>query len=375
MRRFFLLAGEPSGDKLGGALMAGLRQLEPDVTFEGIGGPDMQAQGLRSRFDMSELTLMGIAEILPKYLHLKRRIRETAQAVIDSKPDALITIDAPDFSLRVAALVKAQSNIRCVHYVAPTVWAWRPGRAAKMARHIDHVLALFPFEPPYMQAAGMECDFVGHPIAGNLRVSPEEIQDFQTKHSIDGPSLVMLPGSRHSEIARLGPRFNAAFEQIASRVNTVIVPTLPHLVELVDEHLPLPSAKRRIVVSQSSRTRQIAMATGDVALATSGTVALDLAAARTPMVSAFDLNWLSRQIVQRMVRIDTGNLVNIVSDTRHVPELIGAACTPNNIAAALSNLMDDPQAQLGAMDYTMQALGQGQEAPGLRAARAVLTRL
>ncbi|MEM6759242.1 MAG: lipid-A-disaccharide synthase, partial [Pseudomonadota bacterium] len=124
--RVFLLAGEPSGDALGGALMAGLRQLSPDVTFDGIGGPLMQAQGLVSRFDMSELSVMGIAEVLPKYLHLKRRIAETAQAVIDTQPDVLITIDAPDFSFRVAKLVKASSITRTVHYVAPTVWAWRP---------------------------------------------------------------------------------------------------------------------------------------------------------------------------------------------------------------------------------------------------------
>jgi len=169
--RVFLLAGEMSGDRLGGALMEGLRQLRPDVSFDGIGGPLMQAQGLRSRFPMDELSVMGIAEVLPKYFHLKRRIAETAQAVVETRPDVLITIDSPDFSLRVAKLVKAASNIRTVHYVAPSVWAWRPGRAKKMAKVIDHVLALLPFEPPYMEATGMECDFVGHPVVAEPRRS------------------------------------------------------------------------------------------------------------------------------------------------------------------------------------------------------------
>ncbi|MCI5097851.1 MAG: lipid-A-disaccharide synthase, partial [Rhodobacteraceae bacterium] len=149
--RVFLLAGEPSGDRLGAALMEGLQQLVPDVRFDGVGGPLMQAKGLTSRFPMEELSVMGIAEVLPKYRHLKRRIRETADAVIETQPDVLITIDSPDFSFRVARLVREQSAVRTVHYVAPSVWAWRPKRAAKMARMIDHVLALLPFEPPYMQ--------------------------------------------------------------------------------------------------------------------------------------------------------------------------------------------------------------------------------
>ncbi|MEP5089988.1 MAG: lipid-A-disaccharide synthase, partial [Paracoccaceae bacterium] len=139
----FIIAGEPSGDKLGGALMQGLRTLEPDVSFDGVGGPLMQDQGLTSRFDMSELTVMGIAEVLPKYRSLMRRINETAAAVVNTAPDILVTIDSPDFCLRLARRVKAANpGIRTAHYVAPTVWAWRPGRAVKMAKMIDHVLAL-----------------------------------------------------------------------------------------------------------------------------------------------------------------------------------------------------------------------------------------
>ena len=172
---FFLIAGEPSGDCLGAALMAGLKSLAPGVTFSGIGGPAMQAEGLTSLFPMEELSIMGIAEVLPKYLHLKRRIRQAAEAALAAKPAALITIDSPDFCLRVAALVKAADPaLRTMHYVAPSVWAWRPGRAARMARHIDHVLALLPFEPPYMTAAGMSCDFVGHPVTAEPVATPEQ---------------------------------------------------------------------------------------------------------------------------------------------------------------------------------------------------------
>ncbi|MEM6557960.1 MAG: lipid-A-disaccharide synthase, partial [Pseudomonadota bacterium] len=157
--RLFLLAGEPSGDRLGAALMAGLKALHPSVEFVGVAGPMMQAEGMKSLFPMEELSVMGIAEVLPKYPALRRRLREAAAACLAAQPDALITIDSPDFSLRLGKLVRLQSDMKTIHYVAPSVWAWRPGRADKMARHIDHVLALLPFEPPYMEKAGMSCDF------------------------------------------------------------------------------------------------------------------------------------------------------------------------------------------------------------------------
>ncbi len=181
----FLIAGEPSGDRLGAALMAGLKALHPGVTFAGIGGSAMAEEGLTSLFPMEELSIMGLVEVLPKYLHLKRRIRETAAAALAAAPAALITIDSPDFCLRVAALVKAaQPQRKTIHYVAPSVWAWRPGRAQKMARVIDHVLALLPFEPPYMTAAGMTCDFVGHPVVAEPVASPAEAQAFRAAHGI-----------------------------------------------------------------------------------------------------------------------------------------------------------------------------------------------
>ena len=216
--KVFIIAGEPSGDRLGGALMAGLKSLRPDITFDGIGGTDMAAEGLTSRFDMSELSVMGIAEILPKYKSLMARINETAQAVIEAKPDVMITIDSPDFSLRVAKRVKAASDIRTVHYVAPTVWAWRPGRAKKMARYIDHVLALFPFEPPLMEAEGMACDFVGHPVVGEKIATHREAAAFRQAHEIgDAPLMLVLPGSRRSEVARLSDVFGDAVARFARR--------------------------------------------------------------------------------------------------------------------------------------------------------------
>ncbi|NBD29766.1 MAG: lipid-A-disaccharide synthase [Alphaproteobacteria bacterium] len=379
--RVFVIAGEPSGDRLGGALMAGLKALAPGVTFAGVGGPLMQAEGLDSLFPMDELSVMGLAEILPKYRHLKRRIRQTAEAAIDAHPDVVIGIDSPDFCLRVARLVKAGSDIRTVHYVAPTVWAWRPGRAAKMAQVIDHVLALFPFEPPYMEAAGMACDFVGHPIATEPPATAAEIADFRARFglSADRETLMILPGSRKSEVERLAQIFVGAHARAGLGDMQVILPTLPHLRDTVDRQFAGLAATvfhgEGLSAAQAARERFVAMAAADLALAASGTVSLELAAARTPMVIAYDMAWLSRQVIARMLRTDTVTLVNLVSETRVVPEFIGQACRPERIADGLRQVRAAPGAQLDALDLTMDRLGRGQEAPGLRAARAVLDRL
>lgn len=381
--KVFIIAGEPSGDSLGGALMAGLRALSEQVRFEGVGGARMQAEGLQSLFPMEELSLMGIAEILPKYRHLKWRIQMTAQAVIDARPDVLITIDSPDFCLRVARAVKARSTIRTVHYVAPTVWAWRPKRAERMAKVIDHVLALLPFEPPYMQAAGMECDFVGHPIATEPDVTEQEKAAFKARHDIgEGPVLAVLAGSRRSEVQRLGPVFARACAQVSDVFGTVLVPTLPHLVEQLEQAMPHHGGGKRSVIAgegvssaHAARDRLVAMACADVALAASGTVSLELALARTPMVIAYDFNWLTRIIMRRMVVTDTVTLVNLVSETRVVPEFLLAECQPDAIAASLRQVHAEPEAQLAALDLTMDRLGRGGEACGLRAARAALARM
>ncbi|MGB3244019.1 MAG: lipid-A-disaccharide synthase [Sulfitobacter sp.] len=382
--RVFILAGEPSGDKLGGALMAGLKTLRPDVQFDGIGGPEMAAQGLVSRFDMSELSVMGLAEILPKYRHLKRRIRETAQAVVETRPDVLITIDSPDFSLRVARLVKEKSSIRTVHYVAPTVWAWRPKRAAKMARCVDHVLALFPFEPPLMQAAGMACDFVGHPVVAEPVATKAQAQAFRTETGIDdAPMLLVLPGSRRGEVGRLADTFGAALRDVLGKRPDmrVVLPAADPVAQLVSEvtrdwpGAPLvldPRGQDRLAFMAQKRA---AFRAADVALAASGTVSLELAASATPMVIAYDMSWLSRQIISRMLLVDTVTLVNLVSETRAVPEFIGEKCQPGPIAAAIADVLANPDLQDQAMAVTMERLGQGNEAPGLRAARSVLHRM
>jgi lipid-A-disaccharide synthase len=379
--KVFIVAGEPSGDRLGGALMAGLKALHPSVTFEGIGGSDMSAEGLQSRFDMSELSVMGIAEILPKYRALMARINETADAVIASKPDVMITIDSPDFSLRVAKRVKARSAIRTVHYVAPTVWAWRPGRAKKMARFIDHVLALFPFEPPLMRAEGMACDFVGHPVVAEPVATEAEALAFRTAYDIgDAPLLMVLPGSRRSEVAKLADVFGDAVARFATAVPDLRV-IIPAAGPVADDVIaatkawrvkPIILDPRDLSRGDAQAQKRAAFRAADLALAASGTVSLELAAAATPMVIAYRMHWLSFRLIKAMALIDTVTLVNLVSETRVVPEFLGPDCQADQIAGGLAAVLAAPDAQKAAMALTMERLGQGGEAPGMRAARAVL---
>ncbi|WP_420002726.1 lipid-A-disaccharide synthase [Arenibacterium sp. LLYu02] len=382
--RVFILAGEPSGDRLGAALMQGLKALAPGVSFDGVGGALMAAEGLTSQFPMEELSVMGIAEILPKYFHLKRRIRETADAVLAMKPDVMITIDSPDFSLRVAKLVKAESDIRTVHYVAPSVWAWRPGRAVKMARVIDHVLALLPFEPPYMEAAGMDCDFVGHPVVAEPQATEAEIAAFRAEFDLGAaPVLLALPGSRRSEVGRLADVFGAALASFHQRHPEfrIVVPAAAHVAPFVREKLAEWPAGCVVLdlkdysAQEFAAHKRAAFASADLALAASGTVSLELAAARTPMVIAYRFNALTWQIMKRMALIDTVTLVNLVSESRVVPECLGPDCTAPQIATELEAVLAAPEAQSAAMQLTMERIGWGGEAPGLRAARAVLARL
>ncbi|MFN3994470.1 MAG: lipid-A-disaccharide synthase [Tabrizicola flagellatus] len=369
--KLFLIAGEPSGDRLGAALMAGLKALAP-VRFAGVGGPLMQAEGMASLFPMEELSVMGIAEVLPKYLHLKRRIRETAEAVLASGAEALVTIDSPDFCLRVAALVKARRmGLRTIHYVAPSVWAWRPGRATKMARVIDHVLALLPFEPPYMTAAGMTCDFVGHPVVAEPLATEAERAAFAGP----GPLLLALPGSRRGEVIRLAPVFGAVVGRLKARHPDlrVALPTVRGVAGLVRQLTADWPVAPQII--EDPGPKRGAFGAADVALAASGTVSLELAANGCPMVIAYDMHPLTLWLMRRAALVDTVTLVNLVSETRAVPEFIGPDCRAERIAPALEAVLAEPGAQKAAMALTMERLGRGGEPPGLRAARSVLAAL
>ena len=380
--KFYIIAGEPSGDRLGASLIKGLdRSLCKPAAFCGVGGPLMIDLGLESLFPMEDITIMGIGEILSNYRFLKKRIAETAKAVIAASPDALITVDSPEFNLRVAELVKKKIDIPHIHYVAPSVWAWRPKRAVKMAQYVDHVLALLPFEPHYMHEAGMSCDFVGHPVVEEPVANLNEAAAFRKCYDIgDAPLVLCLPGSRSSEIRYLAPIFGRTLAKLKAELpQTVIV--VPAAVSVVTEvYEQVAKWKDDVIIldprdqnsDQAISHKRAAFRAADVALAASGTVSLELAANETPMVIGYNMGILSRLVIGRMVKTDTFTLVNLVSRTRCVPEFIGKKCSPAYLASALLKTLASPCDQLAAMQITMDLLGRKQHPPGERAAASIL---
>jgi len=377
-KSLYIIAGEASGDILGARLLEGLKSLEPELRFRGVGGGEMAAQGMPSLFAMDELSVMGLAEVLPRLPGLLRRIRETADDVIQTRPDALITVDSPDFCLRVARRVRAQlPDLKTIHYVAPTVWAWRPERAAKMAEVIDHVLALFPFEPPYMEAEGMSCDFVGHPVAAAPIPNPEAIAKARAAIGLssDQPYLLVLPGSRRGEVTRLQTIFADAIAGFADRFQ-IVIPAAPAVYDQLKTDLShWPRATTLVPPDLVSRHKGALFAGATAALAASGTVSLELAAARTPMVIAYNFNWLTTRLVRKKVILDTVTLVNILTGTHAVPEYLLENCTAENIRAGLDALLSNPAKaaeQIEVQDRALKLLGRDKPDVGLLAAESVL---
>ncbi len=382
----FLIAGEPSGDRLGASLMRGLAAEGAHVQYLGVGGEAMAAEGLESLFPIEETSIMGIAEVLPRLPNLIRRINQTVEAVLSSKPDALITIDSPGFTMRVAKKVRAAApDIPIIHYVAPSVWAWRPGRAKKMAAHVDHVLALLPFEPPYMTEAGMTCDFVGHPVVERTaHVDPND-RSFRAEIGVspDQPLIAVLPGSRNSEITRLAPVFGEALGMLVKRHPdlAVVVPAAETIVEPLKALVadwpvkPVLLDPRDLPVAESETRKFRALAACDVALAASGTISLELAAMETPTVIAYRGAPATVFIVRRLLKVKSATIANLVLDENIVPEFLQEFCTPEALAGAIEELLVDPAAREKQIDGARRALallGRGGEPPSRRAARSVL---
>ncbi len=388
--RLYMIAGELSGDRLGGSLIRNLQDiLTGEIEIKGVGGPSMAAVGLESEFPFDELSLVGLTEVVFKIPALLKRIRQTARSIAAFRPDALITIDCPDFSLRVAAQVRRLlPDLKVIHYVAPTVWAWRPGRAKRMARSVDHVLALLPFEPPYFEEVGMTCDFVGHPLvrdfdAARLRRTEREFRDRFGPNGRDAPLVVLLPGSRASEVRRMGPVFEGVIERVTARHRSVkwVVPAAAPVAGMVRELAHGWAGSVSILEpctddDEEDRTRKhVIFSMARAAFATSGTVTLELARAGCPTVIGYRSSRLTAFLILRLVTIDTANLVNLLIDRHAIPEYLLSDCTIGNVSAELSSLLSDPERradQKRAFSEAMKRLGGGRLDPGKSAAESVL---
>jgi len=378
--KIFLVATEESGDRLGAGLMKVLRQrLGNAVRFEGVGGLTMAQQGLTSLFPIDELSIMGFTAVGRKLPMILRRIRQTADAAIAAAPDMLVIIDSPDFTHRVARRVRARApSVPIVDYVAPTVWAWRPGRARAMRRYIDHVLALLPFEPEaYRRLDGPPCSYIGHPLIeqiGSLRPNAEE----QQRREAEPPVLLVLPGSRRSEIrhhmAVFGETLRLLREQGAAF--ELVLPTMSHLLEEVREGVAGWQVEPRIVIGEDEKKAAFRIARA--AFAKSGTVTLELALAGVPMIGAYRAGPIEMWIALTLARTPSVILANLVIGENVVPEFMQRDATPEKLAPALRNVLEDtPQRrrQLDAFSRLDTIMAAGSQSPSMQAAEIVLTML
>jgi len=373
----FLIAGEPSGDLLGARLMAALRaETGGAVRFAGIGGERMIAEGLDSLVPIDELAIMGVFEIVPHVLRIIQRIRQTAAVVRTMRPAAVVTIDSPSFSLEVSLRLRGL-GMPLIHYVAPSVWAWKPWRAAKMARHVDHLLTLLPFEAPYFEKHGLATTFVGHP-AVEMKSHTADPAAFRAAHGIDAtaPVICVLPGSRRGEVRRLAPIFGMTLGLLAERFPGLraVTPTVSTVAAEVSALAPTWPVPTTVLTKPAEKAE--AFAASDVALAASGTVAVELTVAGVASVIGYRVSPMTAFIARRVVKSRYASLPNILLGREVQPELIQENCTPDKLAAALGALLDDPKArtaQVEAAGEAIRMLTPGGTPPSRRAAQTVLS--
>ncbi|MDX8504306.1 lipid-A-disaccharide synthase [Mesorhizobium captivum] len=341
-----IVAGEESGDLLGADIVRALEKTTGrTIQLVGIGGRHLQEMGLTPLFDGSEIALMGFSAVLRDLPRLIRRISQTAAAIAAERPDCLITIDSPDFSLRVAKKVRAAAPaIPIVHYVCPSVWAWRPGRAVAMKPYIDHILCILPFEVKALaRLGGPPGTYVGHRLtqdpgvlgAATAQSLPRDLSEDRVK------TLLVLPGSRRGEVRRLTDPFGKAVSVLRQRGHRLrlLLPTVPHVADLVRTSVASWDEKPEIITDAERKWQAFGKA--DAALIASGTVSLELALSGVPMVSSYKLDPIARLISRYLVTTWSALLPNLISDRTLVPEFYNQYVRPENLARQLEALFAD----------------------------------
>ena len=377
--KIFLLAGEPSGDVIGARLMQALRKQQDrgrELRFCGVGGARMQAQGLDSLFPMEELSLMGFTEVLPHVPKLLKRLSQTRREILRQQPDMALTIDSPSFSLRLQQRLDGL-GLKRVHYVAPQVWAWRRGRAAKLGAKIDHLLALLPFEPPFFENYGLDCSFVGHPIIEEAGRRGDGAR-FRKRYQLpdDAPIICLLPGSRLTEIKQHMPVLKATANRLWQRFPRLrlILPTLPSLTPVLRPMIADWPIQPLLLDERADRFD--AYAASWIAIAASGTVTLELALANLAHVTIYRTGAITGWLAKRMISVAHVNLANLILNRPVVPEWLQEDCTPERIATSAMHLIEDVEhreAQQSALGDVMAMLRGGSDGPpSEQAARRVL---
>lgn len=375
--KVFLIATEESGDRLGSALMRAVRDMTGGrASFSGVGGRGMREEGLASLFPIDSLSILGLPGIARQLPSILRNILRASEAVLRERPDVLVLIDGPDFTHRVARRVRRRDpSIPILDYVSPSVWAWRPWRAKAMRTYVDRVLAILPFEPDvHRRLGGPPCEYVGHPLIERLDVLRPDAEE-EKRRSAEPPLLLVLPGSRRSEVRLLMPDFGAALGRVAATgaAFELVLPTPPHLAQMVEELATGWPVKPRIVTIEKEKLAAFRVARA--ALVKSGTVTLELALAGVPMIAAYRLRFIEALIAKLLLRVETVILANLVIGEKIVPEFLQYDCTPERLSAALIDILRDGAArdrQVAAFARLDAIMETGARLPSARAAAAVI---
>lgn len=377
--KIFVIAGEPSGDKIAAGFMREVKNINPNVKFFGVGGFQMKKEGMETLFPLEELSVMGLAEILPKLFNLISRVNYTASEILKVKPDAVLFVDAPEFCFNVAKKVrKKNKTIPLVHYVAPTVWAWREKRAEKISKFLDHLLTLFPFEPPYFQKYGLATTFVGHPVV-EKKLEENSAKVFREKYNVseNQPILTLLPGSRINEITQLLEVFEGAVYKILTKIPgaLIVIPTLPHLRGMIEEFFKGKGINPLIIEDEEDKFR--CFSASNVAIAASGTVSLELSFMGTPHLVAYRINFFSALLAKFIIKTRYFNIMNIIARRPIVPELLQGRCHADLIADEALKLLESVDArktQIHFFNGIIDSLGRGKSiTPSMKAAEVVLS--
>jgi lipid-A-disaccharide synthase len=377
----YFVVGEPSGDILASRLMRALHETSPELRFTGIGGDTMKSLGFESLFPVAELSVMGFWEVVPRLPLILRRMNEVADDIAAKQPDILITVDSWGFvSKLLQKLRKRGIKLPVIHYVAPQVWAWKKGRAAKTARLVDHLLCLLPHEPPYFEKHGLKCTFAGHPVIETTAETSVDTVDFRARNGISESCtlLAVLPGSRHSEVSKLAPIFCTVIGQLSAHFPDLhlVIPCVSAMESEVKTAFAGVNVPYRIVLGQHERYN--AFRASNFALAASGTVSLELTACGTPHVIAYKFNRFTNFLATRLATTRFANLINILAGQFVIPEFVLANCTAQQISPVVLNLMQHPDKAQAIATEAAQYLLQLKPAdamPSAKAASVVLSYL
>lgn len=376
--KYYLIAGEPSGDALGARLMDALKKNDKKAQFFGLGGESMQEQGLKSLFNITELAVMGLAEVVPSIPRILGRIKQTVIDIQRINPDVIITIDSWSFCARIHKKIrKLGLGIPQVHYVAPQVWAWKKKRARTMYKYIDLLLTLFPHEPKYFTPYNLEAVFVGHPVIESAIVSGKNKGTFREQHHIkkDQKLMLVLPGSRHNEVERLLPDFLEVVKKMQVKHPEFVyaIPTVSTVAEKVRDMVN--SSGLHIEIVEGDEERHNAFQDADLAIAASGTVALELAIVDVPHIIAYKVPKITEWIARHCIHIQFVNLTNILLGREIVPELLQEDCNPDNIMAYIEQFLNKQslyKRQMEGFEKLRQKLGMGEQTPSDNACKAIM---